>query len=406
MYLESVPNRKSPPAILLRESRREGKKVIKKTIANLSHLPVAQIEALRRAFSGDYASILPEPESGPIFGILAALDQVATSIGLSKTLGNSRNATLVKLLVFARIAHQGSRLSAVRWAKNHAVNEVLGIGPFDEDDLYAALDWIDGEQNRVEEDLFKVYVKKSGQPVALVLYDVTSSYFEGMLNEMAEYGYNRDGKRGKLQIVIGLLTGPDGEPLAIEVFRGNRTDPTTVESQVRKLADRFNVKDIVFVGDRGMVKSKGKAALHARTFKFITALTDPQIRKLLKKDVFQPGLFDEIIAEVHHGDLRYVLRRDDVTRAKEGHRRDDKLTLLAKKIADRNDTLAGSKRASPEKAKKALEKWIKRYKLSTFVTITLVERTLAFEIDEEDLKEAALLDGCYVLETDVIVISV
>ena len=399
MYIEIVKNRNSPPAVLLRECYREDGKVMKRTIANFSKCPPEQVAALRSVFGGE--CIVGEPESGPIFGTLAALDQIAESIGLWDALGNSRNANLIKLLIFARVAHQGSRLSAVRWAKNHAVNEILGLSYFDEDDFYSALDWLDREQNRIEDLLFERYIETTKQPLALVLYDVTSSYFEGEFNELAELGYSRDGRSGKRQIVVGLLTAPDGEPLAIEVFKGNTTDPTTVESQVEKLVKRFKVKDIVFVGDRGMVKTKGRAAIRAALFRYITALTDPQVRKLLKKNVLQPGLFDKTIAEVEDGTRRYILRRDDSTRAKEQHRREDKLKKLTQRIATRNATLANSKRSKPETAKRVLEAWSKRHKLTPFVKIVCDDRVLSFVINVDDLKNAALLDGCYVLDTDV-----
>ena len=407
MYIDIVPNRKSRPAVLLRESRREGSKTHKHTVANISHWDEARIEALKLTLAGKWDGLKPDdkkpdvPESGPIFGTLSALDQVASSIGLWQVLGNSRNAKLIKFLILARIAHQGSRLSAVRWAKNHAVHEVLGLASFDEDDLYAAMDWLAKEQATIEDKLFEMHVKKVGHPPALVLYDVTSSYLEGELNELAARGYNRDGKRGKLQIVIGLLTAPDGEPLAIEVFKGNTGDPKTVDAQIIKLVERFKVKEIVFVGDRGMVKAKGKETLHQHSYRYITALTDPQIRKLLKTNVLQRGLFDERIAEVQADDRRYVMYRDDSTRTKEMHRRDDKIRSLKIQVEKKNATLAKGKRAKPEKALRAMEQWAKKYRVASFVRLTLGDRVLAFDIDAAAMEESALLDGCYVLDTDV-----
>jgi transposase len=146
-------------------------------------------------------------------------------------------------LVLARVAHQGSRLSAVRWARDHAVKAVLGLDGFDEEDLYTALNWAAEHQEAIEQRLYRDYVKRSGQTPALVLYDVTSSYFEGEHNELGEYGYNRDGKKGKKQIVIGLLTARDGEPLSVEVFQGNTVDPATLGPQIDKLAARFQVQE-------------------------------------------------------------------------------------------------------------------------------------------------------------------
>jgi transposase len=289
----------------------------------------------------------------------------------------------------------------VRWAKDHAVQEVLGLGDFDEDNLYAALDWLAAKQDKIETQLYKLHTKQKGQPPALVLYDVTSSYFEGEKNELAAFGYNRDGKKGKRQIVIGLLTDPEGEPLAVEVFQGNSSDPTTVASQVSKLVERFHIRNVVFVGDRGMIKAKGKEVLAQQSFQYITAMTDPQVRKLLKSNIIQPGLFDESIAEVCDGERRYVLRRDEVTQRKEQHRRDSKLRRLGELIEKRNLVLASSLKASPEKALKAIQAWSIRHKISSFAKLTLTERTLACDIDIQAKDEDALLDGCYVLETDV-----
>ena len=289
MYVTEVPNRTSPPAILLRESFRENGKVKNRTITNLSAWPRPRIEALRRLLRGELDTAgLPEPTSGPVFGLLHALKQVAADIGLSTVLGKTEAGKLALFLVLARIAHQGSRLSAVRWAEDHAVAEVLGLGEFDEKDLYGALDDLCERQEKIEKALFRRYVDRNGAPPSLVLYDVTSSYFEGECNELAEFGYNRDGKKGKLQcalnscakIVIGLLADSAGEPLAVRVFRGNTGDPSTVAEQIDALTKQFDIKDVIFVGDRGMVKKAGKKALGDAGFRYISALTDPLAQEL------------------------------------------------------------------------------------------------------------------------------
>ena len=284
MYIATVPNRNSPPAFLLRESFRQGGKVKNRTLANLSHWPPARLQALRRLLRGEFdqaAEFSLAPQLGPVFGLLFVLKQVAEAVGLGAALGRSRLAKLAMFLVLARLAHQGSRLSAVRWAQDQAVAEVLGLAPFDEDDLYAALDALSTRQAEIEKTLYRHYLARRPQPPRLFLYDVTSSYLEGQKNELGEFGYNRDGKRGKLQIVIGLLADEAGEPLAVRVFRGNTADPTTVVEQIKILQEQFGVPELVFVGDRGMVKSQGKQALSAAGLRYITALTDPQIRRLL-----------------------------------------------------------------------------------------------------------------------------
>ena len=299
MYISSIPNRNSPPAILLRESFRENGKVKNRTLANLSHWDPARIEALRRALRGDFDHVKPcEATLGPIFGLLYVLKQIAEALGIVVALGNTRLAKLGLFLILARVAHQGSRLSAVRWAQDHAVSEVLGLGSFDEDDLYAALDDLCARQEKIEQALFRLYLRRKAAPPRLFLYDVTSSYLEGEQNELGEFGYNRDGKKGKLQIVIGLLTDAEGEPLAVRVFAGNTADPVTVVDQIKILQEQFQVQEFVFVGDRGMVKSKGIQALEKANLHYITALTDPQIRSLLGQKILQLELFSEQICEV------------------------------------------------------------------------------------------------------------
>ena len=400
MYIDTVPNRNSPPAILLRESYRDNGKVKKRTLANLSKLPTAIIELVRQALAGP-VKVVGQSLSGAIFGVLFVLRELAQQCGLQRALGGSRLASLTLFLVLARVAHQGSRLSAVRWARDHAVQAVLGLNRFDEDDLYDALEWAARQQEAIEQRLYRDYVKRSGASPALVLYDVTSAYFEGEQNELAEYGFNRDGKPGKKQITIGLLTASDGEPLSIEVFEGNTADPATVGAQVDKLAVRFQVQEVVFVGDRGMVKAKGKGQLQQAHFRYISALTNPQIRKLINTDIIQPELFDEDVVEVTQGDKRLVLRRDPATQRKEQHRREDKLERLTRRVAERNAFVAQSARAKPEAGLRQLEQWARRHKLSGFVELTLNQRQIELQIDEAAKQQAALLDGCYCIETDV-----
>ncbi len=234
-----------------------------------------------------------------------------------------------------------------------------------------------------------------------MLYDVTSSYFEGEHNELADYGYNRDGKKGKKQIVIGLLTGADGEPLAVRVFEGNTADPSTVGEQIELLKQQFGVSEVIFVGDRGMIKSKGKEALSALGWRYISALTKQQIRALLKRGVLQPDLFDQDIGEVAQEDKRLILRRNESVQHRERARRADKLKRLEARIAERNAFVSESTRADPAAGLRQLEQWVKRYKLHGFVTLSLVQRQIRCEIDQEQMDDVALLDGCYVLETTV-----
>ncbi len=281
--------------------------------------------AMERLVKGEFDNGSGEITSGEIFGVLFALKPLADQIGLTRVLGSAPEGKLALFLILARIAHGGSRLSAVRWAQQHTVADVMGVEGFDEDDLYAALDWLASQQARIERELYQAHVQRRGQPPVLVLYDVTSSYFEGECNELGQYGYNRDGKRSKRQIVIGLLTAADGEPLAVRVFAGNTADPATVASQITILKEPFGIAEVVLVGDRGMIKAKGKAALSAEGWRYFTALTDAQVRTLLKQGVLQPDLFDAHLCEVEQDEKRLIVRRNEPVRVREEPRRDDKL---------------------------------------------------------------------------------
>jgi len=401
MYVATVPNRSSPPAILLRESFRLRGKVKSRTLANLSHWDPARIQALQRALRGDFDHLASDPVSGPVFGLLFALKQLADSLGLTAALGKSRLAKLALFLVLARVAHQGSRLSAVRWAQDHAVREVLSTPPFDEDDLYAALDDLCAHQPAIEKALYRRYLERRGAPPTLFLYDVTSSYLEGEHNALGEYGYNRDGKRGKLQVVIGLLADDQGEPLAVRVFAGNTGDPATVAEQIRILKEQFAVQELVFVGDRGMVKSKGKQALREEGLRYISALTDPQIRKLLSTGTLQMSLFAEQVCEAEADGVRYLLRKNEAEAAREQHRLEDKLAKLRRKLEQRNQKVSQSKRCQPESGLRQLQLWVARHKLGGQVELRAEDRTITLECNQAAIDQAMQLAGCYVVVTDV-----
>ena len=403
MYITAVPNRNSPPAILLRESFRDGDKVRTRTLANLTSWAPERIDALRRALKGEFDGLTGEqqPVCGPIFAVLFALKQLAERVGLLQVLGSERWAKLVLFLILARVAAQGSRLSAVRWATQHAVTETLGLQRFDEDDLYAALDSLANHQERIEDALYRWTVRQRGRAPAVVLYDVTSSYLEGAQHELAAFGYSRDQKSGKAHIVIGLLTTADGEPLAVHGYEGHTSDPLTVPEQVQTLRTRFGITELVFVGDRGMVKAKGKSALTTAGFRYITALTTPQVRRLIREQVLRVEWFTSHIHEVVHGSVRLILRRSEAIRQQEARRRADKLAKLQALITARNTFVEAAKRAKPATGLRTLQAWVKRHKLDAFVHLALHEGRLRATLDSAAQAEATVLDGCYVLETDV-----
>ena len=231
---------------------------------------------------------------------------------------------------------------------------------------------------------------------------MASSYLEGEQSELGEFGYNRDGKKGKLQIVIGLLTDAEGEPLAVRVFAGNTADPVTILDQIKILQEQFQVQEFVFVGDRGMVKSKGIQALEKANLHYITALTDPQIRSLLGQKILQLELFSEQICEVEGVGVRYVLRKNEKEAARERHRLEDKLEKLTEKIAARNEQVKNKPRCRPEAGQRQLQAWAERHKLTGLVELQLGGRTLVLQRQEEKIAKAFELAGCYVVTTNVL----
>lgn len=235
----------------------------------------------------------------------------------------------------------------------------------------------------------------------MVRYDVTSSYLEGECHELAAFGYSRDKKPGKAQMVIGLMTMADGEPSAVQVFDGNTSDPLTVPAQVEKLRTRFSITEVVFVGDRGMVKTKGKAALATAGYKYITALTTPQVRKLLRMGVVRPEWFTPHVHDVPHGSVRLVLRRSEAVRRKAQRRRHDKLAKRHELITARHAFVRTAKRAQPEAGLRTLHAWVTRHKLAGWVQLSWQEGAIIATVDEVAQTAATLLDGCDVLETDV-----
>jgi hypothetical protein len=408
MYVDSSTVRQNGKVYtrhLLRESFRVEGKVKHRTIANLGACSEAEIEAIRLALrhKSDLAALNTTPmkidlKQGASFGALYAVHEVACSLGLDRALGSGRTAQLALWQVIARVIDQGSRLSAVRLARSHAVAEVLGLGHFDEDDLYANLDWLVEQQAVIEKRLFD----QQGPSQGLFLYDVTSSYLEGEHNALGAFGYNRDKKRGKQQIVIGLLCNSAGRPLAIEVFRGNTQDTMTFASQVQKVAERFGGGAITFVGDRGMIKGPQITALKQQGFHFITAITKPQIETLLAQNVLQMTLFDTPLAEVVDKEgPRYVLRRNPARAEELAASRDAKYATLSKAVAAANQYLADHPHAHADIHLDKLKKRAEKLWIHGWVRLALKQRTITIAKDTDALTDASKLDGCYVLKTDL-----
>jgi len=392
---------------LLRESYRAHGKVLHRTIANVSHCSEAEIEAIRLALRHkgelEHLGTIQNAitlKQGLSFGAVWTVYHIARRLGIEKALGTTREGKLALWQVIARVIDQGSRLSAVRLAMAHAACDVLGLGPFDEDALYENLDWLAGAQARIEERLFAQRQKTT--PASLFLYDVTSSYLEGTHNALAAFGYNRDGKKGKPQIVIGLLCDEDGHPVSIEVFPGNTQDPQTFASQLAKVKARFGVTEITFVGDRGMIKGQQIEDLVQYGFHYITAITKPQIDKLLRTGTLQLDLFDQEVAEVLADEgLRYVLRRNPVRAQEVRDTRHAKLATLQAHVAKQNQYLTDHPRAHAPGALQKLVARAAKLRIADWVELTLEERAITLTVNTSAQQEAAKLDGCYVLKTDL-----
>ncbi len=391
---------------LLRNSYRKDGKICHDTIANLSKCSDEEIEALKftlknksRLAEQNISEDKVETRQGLSVGAVWLLYQLAKKLGIPKALGNQPEAKLSLWLVIAATIGSVSRLSAVRLAQTHAACDILGLDGFCEDDLYQALDWLNTEQPMVEERLFKT--RHQDKIPNLFLYDVTSSYFEGDQNELSEYGYNRDGKKGKKQIVIGLLTDDEGYPISCEVFQGNTKDTGTFKSQVDKVAKRFGINKVTFVGDRGMIKSTQIEDLSEEDYNYITALTKPQMEKMLKKGIFQMELFEKTICEMVDNDVRYIMRRNPLRLKEIRDGRHSKLESLEKLCGKKTKYLAEHSKAQVNVAEREVKKFAAKLKIDKWTKICIEERTLHIEKDLEELDKVEKLDGCYTIKSNI-----
>ena len=408
MYVqETKPPFAKEPIILLRESYREDGKVKKRNVGNISHLPKEEIEAIKLALKhkGNLAELVSVKEDLKLkqdrsVGAVATVYQVAQRLHIVKALGAGTQGKLALWQVIARVIEQGSRLSAVRLANAHAACEILSITEdFNEDKLYENLRWLCENQQAIEDSLFKL--RRGDNPPTLFLYDVTSSYLEGHCNALAWWGYNRDGKKGKMQIVIGLLCDESGEPVSTEVFAGNTQDTCTFASQVKKASERFGCERVTFVGDRGMIKSGQIEALKKEGFHYITAITKPQIESMLAAGVFQMSLFDSKVCEVEKDGVRYVLRRNPLRAEEIAWSRRDKRRSVEALLKKKNVYLAEHPKAQVDVAKREVAEKIKRLKIGEWLSVASDGRTLRLAEDEAAYLEAGRLDGCYVIKTDL-----
>lgn len=417
MYITSVPNRKSPPAILLRESYREDGKVKNRTLANLSKLPRDAIEALRVVLKGG-AVAQPLCETFDIVRSLAH-GHVAATVGTLRRLKlhqliarrRSRERDLCEALVASRIIETKprSKLSTARSLRSETAKSTLGqvlqLESTDEDELYAAMDWLLARQPRIEKALAKRHLSEG----TLVLYDLTSTYFEGRTCPLARLGHSRDKKRGSLQIVFGLLTNREGCPVAVEVFEGNTSDPNTVVAQVEKLRERFELKKVVLVGDRGMLTAARirEDIAPVDGLGWITALRGPAIRKLVNAGSMQLSLFDkQDLAEITDPDYpgeRLIVCKNPLLAAERARKRLDLLAATERLLAKVQAATQRAKRPlrGADKIGVRVGKVLNRYKVGKHFDTEITDDNFKFTPCQERIDSESALDGIYVIRTSL-----
>lgn len=392
--------------ILLRESYREGKKVKKRTVANLTNCSPQEIAAIELALKhkDDLSTLTtqnkPIIHEGLSIGSVWVVYETAKRLGIVDALGRHRQGQLALWQIIARVLEQGSRLSAVRLAKIYAIAPAIGLEKgFNEEDLYKNLLWLSQKQTLIEDKIFASKAKKF--PPNLFLYDVTSSYLEGDKNELADWGYNRDKKKGKKQIVVGLLSAEDGTPVTTEVFKGNTRDTDSFAAQIQKCKERFQCEKVTLVGDRGMIKSGQMKDLQKHGFHYITAITKPQIETLIKSGIIEYSLFDDKVLEVETDGVRYILRRNPIRAEEIAKSRASKQSSVQKLLEKQNTYLLEHSKAKIATALKKINVKIERLKLKGWLTVEVQERTMTLNIDADALAEDSRLDGCYALKTDL-----
>ena len=418
MYVERVPNRSSPPAILLRESVREGSKIIKRTLANISDWSEARVDSLRRVLKGE---ILVSPGASLLVTRSLPHGHVAATLGTLRSVGiesllspvPSRQRDLVCAMIVARIFQPSSKLALARGldldTASSSLGELLNLAHADEDDLYQAMDWLLEKQSSVESHLARKHLADG----SLVLYDLTSTYFEGRHCPLAKFGHSRDERSGNLQIVIGLLTDIHGCPVAIEVFSGNTADPKTVKDQIDKLTQRFSLQRVVLVGDRGTLTSaRLRDDLQTQTqaaIQWITALRAPQIQTLAAAGAIQMSLFDQQdLVEISHSDFpneRLIACRNPLLADERARKRKELLAATENKLLEVQAATKRPKRAFRGKDKIALRvgKVLGRFKMAKHFHCKFEDNQFTFERIQSNIDRESELDGIYVIRTNVAV---
>ncbi len=414
MYIATVPNRKSPPAILIRESYREGGRPRTRTLTNITHWEPERIEALRQLLKGKLP--ISEEERFEIIrslphGHVAAVLGTVRKLGLERLLHSrrSRERDLVVTMLVARILEPASKLATARSLSKDtltmSLGECLGVEDANEDELYGALDWLLSRQSAIEKKLAKRHLQEG----SLVLYDLTSTWLEGRTCALGKLGYSRDRKKGKLQVQFGLLCEREGRPIGVEVFEGNTGDPRTLGSQIRKIRESFGLSKVVFVGDRGMI-TEARIREELRPvdgLEWVTSLRAPQIRRLVQNGVLQPSLFDELdLAEIHHPDFpneRLIACRNPLLATERSRKRKEMLVSTESKLEEIRKATKRDKR--PLRGKDAIGmrvgRLFARCKMGKHFRCTITEDSFDYELKPESIKCEADLDGIYIVRTSL-----
>ena len=407
MFIARIPNRNSPPAILLRESYRKNGKVKTRTLANLSKLPASAIDVLKRSLKGQ--SLVPLEETldivaSPHHGHVKAVLQTLCRLGLPRLMDSrpSRERNLVVAMIVARILAPHSKLATTRWWHNTTLPAVLGVQDANESDLYAALDWLLKRQGRIEKKLAARHLAEGG----LALYDLSSSYFEGATCPLAAFGHNRDGKKGKRQVNYGLLANSQGVPVAVSVFKGNIADPTTLLGQARRLQKTFAIRSFVIVGDRGMITQTQINALRGEDgVDWITALRPKAVQTLLADGALQMGLFDErnlfTLTHPNFAGERLVACRNPELARRRAVKRRSLLAATAKALDKVCGMVERGRLQGKDKIGVRVGKVVNQYKMAKHILLDIEDKRFTYALDEENIQAEAALDGVYVIRTSL-----
>jgi len=407
MHIHVVPNRGSSPTVLLRESYREGRKVCKRTLANLSSLSAGQVEAIRATLRGETLQPVAqcfEITASHSHGQVQAVALAMQRLGFASLIASKpcRERDLVLAMVAARIVAPHTKLATTRWWHTTTLAEDFDVADATEDELYAAMDWLLERQTRIEKKLAARHLSEGG----LVLYDLSSSYFEGTTCPLAKLGYSRDGRRGTLQVNYGLLTDARGCPVAVSVHEGNVADSQTLIPAVQRLRHDFGIEQLVMVGDRGMVSSKAIEALRETDgVGWITALKSVSIRALLEEGQLQLGLFDErnlieLSSPDYPGERLVACRNPELARLR-AHKREELLIATEHNLAKIKARVDAARLAGADEIGLRVGKVINQYKVAKHFELAIGDASFTFQRKHERIAAEAALDGIYIIRTSV-----